>query len=81
MCHNVIVASVETQYVVPKGQAITKAEELAGKISRNAPLSNFAITNSLLRLQTCLMTMVSISNAWWRSTRAPWSRKTDCIGF
>ncbi len=38
-------------YVVPKGQSIAKAKELALKICKNAPLSNFAITNSLPRLQ------------------------------
>ena len=39
------------QYVVPKGQAMTKAKELALNICKNAPLSNFAITNSLPRIQ------------------------------
>jgi enoyl-CoA hydratase/carnithine racemase len=39
------------QYVVPKGQAMAKAKELAKSICKNAPLSNFAITNSLPRLQ------------------------------
>src|SRR3982075_362799 len=39
------------QYVVPKGQAMAKAKELAEKICKNAPLSNFAITNSLPRIQ------------------------------
>jgi enoyl-CoA hydratase/carnithine racemase len=39
------------QYVVPNGQHLAKAKELALKICRNAPLSNFAITNSLPRLQ------------------------------
>jgi enoyl-CoA hydratase/carnithine racemase len=39
------------QYIVPKGQAMAKAKELALKICKNAPLSNFAITNSLPRLQ------------------------------
>jgi enoyl-CoA hydratase/carnithine racemase len=39
------------QYVVPKGQSLAKAKELAQKICMNAPLSNFAITNSLPRLQ------------------------------
>ncbi len=38
------------QYLVPKGQAMVKAKELALKICKNAPLSNFAITNSLPRL-------------------------------
>ena len=39
------------QYVVPNGQSIAKAKELAARICKNAPLSNFAITNSLPRLQ------------------------------
>jgi enoyl-CoA hydratase/carnithine racemase len=39
------------QYIVPKGQSMAKAKELALKICKNAPLSNFAITNSLPRLQ------------------------------
>ena len=39
------------QYLVPKGQSMAKAKELALKICKNAPLSNFAITNSLPRLQ------------------------------
>ena len=39
------------QYVVPKGQSMAKAKELALRICQNAPLSNFAITNSLPRLQ------------------------------
>ena len=37
--------------VVPKGQQMAKAKELALKICKNAPLSNFAVTNSLPRLQ------------------------------
>ena len=39
------------QYVVSKGQSLAKARELAAVICKNAPLSNFAITNSLPRLQ------------------------------
>jgi enoyl-CoA hydratase/carnithine racemase len=39
------------QYLVPKGQSLAKARELAARIVKNAPLSNFAITNSLPRLQ------------------------------
>ena len=39
------------QYVVPRGEALTKAKELAKRICQNAPLSNFAITNSLPRIQ------------------------------
>src|SRR4029078_9419543 len=38
-------------YVVPKGQQITKAKELALRICKNAPLSNFAITHRLPRRQ------------------------------
>lgn len=37
-------------YVVPKGQALAKAKELAVRICTNAPLSNFAITNTLPRI-------------------------------
>lgn len=39
------------QYLVPKGESLAKARDLAAKICKNAPLSNFAITNSLPRLQ------------------------------
>ena len=39
------------QYVVPKGESLSKARELAAAICKNAPLSNFAVTNSLPRLQ------------------------------
>lgn len=39
------------QYVVPAGGSLAKARELAATICTNAPLSNFAITNSLPRLQ------------------------------
>ena len=38
-------------YVVPAGQSIAKAKEVAQRIVKNAPLSNFAIINSLPRLQ------------------------------
>jgi enoyl-CoA hydratase/carnithine racemase len=38
-------------YVVPKGEALAKARELAAAICKNAPLTNFAVTNSLPRLQ------------------------------
>ncbi|OGA00458.1 MAG: enoyl-CoA hydratase [Betaproteobacteria bacterium RIFCSPLOWO2_02_FULL_62_17] len=38
-------------YLVPKGQALAKAMELAARVCKNAPLANFAITNSLPRLQ------------------------------
>ena len=39
------------QYVVPEGTAPAKARELAATICTNAPLTNFAVTNSLPRLQ------------------------------
>ena len=39
------------QYLVPKGEALAKARELALRIAKNAPLSNFAITNALPRIQ------------------------------
>jgi enoyl-CoA hydratase/carnithine racemase len=39
------------QYVVPKGESLAKARELAAAICKNAPLTNFAVTNSLPRLQ------------------------------
>ncbi len=38
-------------YLVPKGQALAKAKELALKICKNSSLSNYAITNGLPRLQ------------------------------
>ncbi|MCP3387845.1 crotonase/enoyl-CoA hydratase family protein [Bradyrhizobium sp. CCGB12] len=38
-------------YVVPPGKALDKACELADKIAKNAPLSNYAITNALPRIQ------------------------------
>jgi enoyl-CoA hydratase/carnithine racemase len=38
------------QYVVPAGQAVSKAVELAGRIAQNAPLSNFAVTQALPRI-------------------------------
>ncbi|RZJ09478.1 MAG: crotonase/enoyl-CoA hydratase family protein, partial [Rubrivivax sp.] len=38
------------QYVVPAGQAVTKAVELAERIAQNAPLSNFAVTQALPRI-------------------------------
>ena len=39
------------QYVVPKGGALAKARELAGKIATNAPLSNYAVMQALPRIQ------------------------------
>jgi enoyl-CoA hydratase/carnithine racemase len=39
------------QYVVPPGEALAKARELALKVAKNAPMSNFAITHALPRIQ------------------------------
>ncbi|GEO84760.1 MULTISPECIES: crotonase/enoyl-CoA hydratase family protein [Alphaproteobacteria] len=39
------------QYVVPKGQALAKAAELARKAAGNAELSNYAVINALPRIQ------------------------------
>jgi enoyl-CoA hydratase/carnithine racemase len=39
------------QYLTPPGGALAKATELARRIAENAPLSNFAITNALPRIQ------------------------------
>jgi len=39
------------QYLVPPGEALAKAKELAARIAANAPLSNFAIINALPRIQ------------------------------
>lgn len=39
-----------SQYVVPEGEGFAKACELAQRIARNAPLSNFAITQALPRI-------------------------------
>jgi enoyl-CoA hydratase/carnithine racemase len=39
------------QYVVPPGGALAHAKSLAARIAENAPLSNFAITNALPRIQ------------------------------
>ena len=38
------------QYLVPQGQALAKALELAGRIAHNAPATNFAITHVLPRI-------------------------------
>lgn len=38
------------QYLVPPGQALERALELAGRIARNAPLTNYAITHALPRI-------------------------------
>jgi len=39
------------QYVAKPGAALDKAKDLAARIARNAPLSNFAIANALPRIQ------------------------------
>jgi enoyl-CoA hydratase/carnithine racemase len=39
------------QYVTPRGEALAKAKALAAQIAGNAPLSNFAITQALPRIQ------------------------------
>ena len=39
------------QYLVPRGEALAKARELAARIARNAPLSNFSVINALPRIQ------------------------------
>lgn len=38
-------------YLVAKGQALDEAKRIAGRIANNAPLSNYAITNALSRIQ------------------------------
>ena len=38
------------QYLVPAGQALSKALELAQRIATNAPLTNFALTHALPRI-------------------------------
>lgn len=39
------------QYVVAAGEGLNEAKRLAGRIASNAPLSNFAITQALPRIQ------------------------------
>ena len=39
------------QYVTAPGEALAQAKTLAARIAENAPLSNFAITNALPRMQ------------------------------
>lgn len=39
-----------SQYLVPEGQGLAKAFELAAKIAQNAPLSNFAVMQALPRI-------------------------------
>jgi enoyl-CoA hydratase/carnithine racemase len=38
-------------YVVPEGQALTRAIELAKAAATNAPMSNYAILNALPRIR------------------------------
>lgn len=38
------------QYLVPQGQAVTKAIELAERIAQNAPLTNYALMHALPRI-------------------------------
>ena len=38
------------QYLVPQGQALTKALELAHRIAKNAPMTNYALTQVLPRI-------------------------------
>ena len=59
-------AMARVGYVVPAGQSIAKAKELAAKICQNAPLSNFAITNSCRDCKTCPTMTGSTSGAWFR---------------
>jgi enoyl-CoA hydratase/carnithine racemase len=66
------------QYIVPKGQQLAKAKELALKICKNAPLSNFAITNSLPRLQDMNYDDGLTSSAWSPNTPAARSRSSGC---
>ena len=39
------------QYLVPPGQALAKAKELARRMAANAPMSNYAVINVLPRIQ------------------------------
>ena len=39
-----------TQYLVPEGQALTKALALAERVAGNAPMSNFAVMHALPRI-------------------------------
>jgi (methylthio)acryloyl-CoA hydratase len=38
-------------YLVAKGEALAEARQIAGRIATNAPMSNFAVTNGLSRIQ------------------------------
>jgi len=39
------------QYLVPKGDHLTRAKSLAARIAQNAPLTNWAVVNGLPRIQ------------------------------
>src|SRR5687767_8964542 len=39
-----------TQYVVPEGEALARALELAARVAENAPMSNFAVMHALPRI-------------------------------
>jgi enoyl-CoA hydratase/carnithine racemase len=39
-----------SQYIVPAGQAFDKAMELAERIAKNAPLTNYALMHALPRI-------------------------------
>lgn len=41
-----------SQYVVPKGEALAKAMELAARAAQNAPMTNYAILHALPRIAT-----------------------------
>lgn len=63
------------QYIVPRGQALAKATELARRVSQNAPLSNFAIINSLPRIQD----MAYEDGLFVERLVAEYTRSTDSI--
>lgn len=44
------VAAGMAQYLVPTGQALSKALELAERIARNAPMTNYALIHGLPRI-------------------------------
>jgi len=45
-----------SHYLVGKGEALDKALELAGRIAKNAPLTNYAVLNALPRIADMSMT-------------------------
>ncbi|MBG6116394.1 MULTISPECIES: crotonase/enoyl-CoA hydratase family protein [unclassified Sphingobium] len=45
------VAANAVQYIVPEGNSLAKAREIAGLISENSSVSNYAIINTLARIQ------------------------------